>query len=138
MEELQSRLVAVMNKSLDPGVAINALAHMCIGFGASWGSEKLELMDYHDADGGRHPHISKMPFIILRASGNKIRGLRLAAEEQGIDYVDFTDPMTIGTWSEQAERSKITKEEDLIYYGIVLCGDKDKVTPLIKKFSLWK
>lgn len=79
-----------------------------------------------------------MPFIILKANSNKIRGLRLAACEAGVDFVDFTDTMTIGTYIEQIERTKQTKEEMLVYYGIVLFGPWDKVTELTRKFSLWK
>jgi hypothetical protein len=46
--------------------------------------------------------------------------------------------MTVGTYQEQLERTKQVKEEDLIYFGIVLFGDWDRVTELTRKFSLWK
>ena len=48
------------------------------------------------------------------------------------------DTMTIGTFNEQIERTKQKKEDDLVYYGIVLFGDWDKVSELTRKFSLWK
>jgi len=32
----------------------------------------------------------------------------------------------------------MTKEEDLVYFGIVLFGDWNKLTELTKKFSLYK
>jgi predicted metal-dependent phosphoesterase TrpH len=79
-----------------------------------------------------------MPFMILKANSNKIRALRAAARETGIQFVDFTDTMTVGTYVEQVERTKQVKEADLIYYGIVLFGDWEKVSLLTKKFSLWK
>lgn len=133
-----NKLVAVMNEKIDPGVIMNALAHMCIGFGSVIGKEPLRLTDYVDADAGGHPHISEMPFMILKANSNKIRTLRQAAAEGGIRCVDFTDTMTIGTFVEQLERTKQTKEADLIYYGIVMFGNWDKVSELTRKFSLWK
>ena len=133
-----NKLVAVMNEKIEPGVIMNALAHMCIGFGSTIGVEPLRLTNYMDADGGRHPCISEMPFMILKANSNKIRTLRNACLEQGIRFADFTQSMTIGTYLEQIERTKQTKEEDLIYYGIVLFGDWDKVSELTRKFSLWK
>jgi hypothetical protein len=55
---------------------MNGLAHMCIGFGATIGRERLALIDYVDADSDIHPSISKMPFIVLKANSNKIRQLR--------------------------------------------------------------
>lgn len=133
-----NKLVAVMNEKIEPGVIMNALAHMCIGFGSDIGKDPLRLTNYIDADEGIHPSISEMPFMILKANSNKIRALRLAAQQAGIQCVDFTDTMTVGTYLEQIERTKQTKEADLIYYGIVLFGDWEKVSELTRKFSLWK
>lgn len=127
-----------MNEKIEPGVIMNALAHMCIGFGAEIGKEPLRLTHYTDADRESHPSISEMPFMILKANSNKIRALRLAAIAAGIRCVDFTDTMTIGTYLEQIEKTKQTKEADLIYYGVVLFGDWGKVSELTRKFSLWK
>lgn len=136
--QFEKKLVAVMNEKIEPGVIMNALAHMCIGFGSEIGKESLRLTNYTDADGNSHPYISEMPFMILKANSNKIRALKIAALEAGIQCVDFTDTMTIGTYLEQIERTKKTKESDLIYYGIVLFGNWDKVSELTRKFSLWK
>jgi len=133
-----NKLVAVMNEKIEPGVIMNALAHICIGFGSEIGKDLLRLTNYIDADGGSHPNISEMPFMILKANSNKIKGLRHAALEAGIKFVDFTNTMTIGTYVEQIERTKQTKEEELIYYGIVLFGDWNKTSELTRKFSLWK
>lgn len=133
-----NKLVAVMNEKIEAGIVMNALAHMCIGFGSDIGKEPLRLTNYIDADAGSHPHISEMPFMILKANSNKIRALRLAAQQSGIQFADFIDTMTIGTYLEQIERTKQTKEADLVYYGIVLFGDWAKVSELTRKFSLWK
>jgi hypothetical protein len=138
VEKFQNKLVAVMNEKIEIGRVMNALAHMCIGFGAAIGKDPLRLTDYTDAGGGCHPNISEMPFMILKTNSNKIRLLRSAAQENGIAFTDFTDAMTIGTFEEQLARSAETKEEDLIYIGIVLFGPWDKVSELTKKFSLWK
>lgn len=137
-ELFQNKLVAVLNKSIEPGKAMNALAHMCIGLGSAIGQPDLRLTDYQDADGGSHPFISEIPFIILSENSNKIRKLRFAALSQNILLNDFTDTMTVGTYQEQIERTGQTKEEHLIYYGIVLFGDWAKVTELTKKCSLWR
>lgn len=138
MQKFINKPVAVLNKSAEPGKLMNALAHMCLGFGSVLGQEVLRLTDYQDADGGSHPYISEMPFIILSANSNKIRGLRVEALNQQLKFVDFTDTMTIGTYEEQIARTKSTNEADLTYYGIVLFGDWDKVTELTRKFSLWR
>ena len=137
-EKFKNKLVAVLNKSIDTGKAMNALAHMCIGLGSVIGKEELRLADYKDADGGSHPFISELPFMILSENSNKIRKLRTEAIANNILFNDFTDTMTVGTYKEQIERTLQVSNEELIYYGIVLFGDWDKVTELTRKFSLWK
>lgn len=138
VNEFQNKLVAVLNKSIDPGKLMNALAHMCIGLGSEIGQPPLRLTHYKDADGGSHPFISEIPFIILTANSNKIRQLRNEAIANKFAFNDFTDTMTVGTYQDQIERTLATKESDLTYYGIVLFGDWDKLTELTKKFSLYK
>ena len=138
MNPFEKKMVAVMNKSLEPGVALNALAHMCMGLGASLGPEHLLLMDYADKENNPHPNISKMPLIVLRANSNKIRTTRQAAIEKGIAFTDYLDTMIGGTWEEQAESTLQKTDEELTYYGIMMVGDWDTVGELTKKFSLWK
>jgi hypothetical protein len=137
-EKFKNKLVAVLNKSIDTGKIMNALAHMCIGLGSAIGQDALRLTDYRDADGASHPFISEIPFIILSENSNKIRKLRGEAITHHILFNDFTDTMTVGTYQEQIERTALVKNEDLIYYRIVLFGDWDKVTELTRKFSLWR
>lgn len=137
-DPFQNKLVAVLNKSIEPGKVMNALAHMCIGLGSAIGQTDLRLSDYRDADGGSHPFISEIPFIILSENSNKIRKLRQTALAQNILLNDFTDTMTVGTYQEQIARTSQTKEEQLTYYGIVLFGDWEIVSELTKKCSLWR
>ncbi|HHJ0490129.1 TPA: DUF2000 domain-containing protein [Legionella pneumophila] len=134
----KNKLVAVLNKRIEPGKVMNALAHMCIGLGAVIGKKELRLTNYRDADGGSHPYISEIPFIILCENSNKIRTLRQNALSKNVLFNDFTDTMTVGTYQEQIERTAQVKESDLIYYGIVLFGDWDVVTELTRKCSLWR
>ncbi len=138
MATFKNKLVAVLNEKIELGVVMNALAHMSIGLGSVIGKDELLLSEYVDASDEKHSYISSMPFMILKSNSNKIRTLRNAAKENNIIFVDFANTMTGGTYSEQLERTKETKEDSLTYYGIVLFGDWDKVSELTKKFSLWK
>jgi hypothetical protein len=135
--EFPNKLVAVLNEKIEPGVIMNALAHISLAFGAEMGKETMHVIDYVDAEGGKHPS-SKMPFIILKGNSNKIRELRESALALQMQCADFINTMTGGTYQEQLERSKQTKDIDLTYYGIVLFGEWDKVSELTRKFSLWK
>lgn len=132
------KLVAVLNKNLESGVALNALAHMSIGLGAQLTDAELRLDAYVDAQGNLYPHISQMPFIILRGGSNEIKKLVVAAREQKIQYTVFLNTMTGGTYEEQLANTKQMPEDQLIYYGCVLFGPWAEVSLLTKKLSLWR
>ncbi len=133
-----NKLVAVLNKDVETGVALNALGHIAIGLGTKLNTKTLHLDDYSDADGNIYPNISQMPFIILRAKSGEIRKTVKAAREQNILQGIFLNTMTGGTYVEQLENTRKTSEENLIYYGCVLFGPLEEVALLTKKFSLWK
>ncbi len=138
-EPFEKKLVAVLNEKIEIGRAMNALAHMSLGLGGSCPrKEELRLQDYADADEQKHPAISDIPFIVLKAKSNQIRELRKAARESGIHFTDFTNTMIGETYVEQHANTNKTKEQDLEYFGICLFGDWDTVSALTKKFSLWK
>ena len=134
----ENKLVAIVNKDIDIGVAMNALAHTIIGLGAQLHSDILCLNDYLDQDGNIYPNISQMPFIILRGKSGEIRKAVRAAREQKIQYGAFTNTMTGGTYQEQLDNTKQTPEEQLLYYGAVLFGSLDAVNQITKKFSIFK
>lgn len=140
MAEFTNKIVAVLNEKLEVGIAMNALAHMVVGLGASIEKkEDLRLTDYADADGGSHANISEIPFMVLQArNSSQLRQLRQALIRDNIKFVDFTNTMTVGTYQEQIERSKQTKEAELEYYGIAIFGDWNQVSELTRKFSIWK
>lgn len=135
----ENKLVAIVNKQIEVGVLMNALAHMCLGFGAHMEAEDVHLMDYKTSDGVVYPNISKMPFIILREkNSNKIRSLLMQAKERGVQYGVFTNTMTEGTWKEQEERTLKASSEEVTYYGLVLFGPHEVVTELTRKLSLYR
>jgi hypothetical protein len=133
------KFVAVLNKKVEIGRLMNALAHMSVGLSASYGEiSQMRFDTYTDKDGGVHQSISDNPFIILRAdNSNQIRTLRNALIERNIHYNDFTSTMVEGTYKEQKERTAQTPEAELEYFGICMFGEQDELTELTKKFSLW-
>lgn len=132
-----TKFVAVLNKKIEVGKLMNALAHMTVGLVNSYPNKDMGVVNYTDKDGGSHL-ASKWPYIILRAdNSNKIRTLRNALIEKDIPFASFTSAMTVGTWEEQVERSKTIPEAELEYYGICLLGEKSELDELTKKFSLW-
>ncbi len=139
-DDLTNKFVAVLNKKIPVGSLMNALGHMAAGLAASYPDIPAMRFDaYIDAGGNSHKSISDHPFIILSAdNSNQIRSLRQELVVANIHFVDFTDTMTVGTYAEQKERTKLTPEEQLEYFGICMFGDRMVLAPLTKKFSLWR
>lgn len=138
--ELTHKFVAVLNKQIPIPQLLNALGHMAAGLSASYSQvTDMRFDDYIDKDNGVHKSISDNGFIVLEAkNSNQIRNVRNALIQTDIHFVDFTDTMTIGTFKEQQERTRMTPECNLEYYGICMFGKKEVLNPLTKKFSLWK
>lgn len=136
--EFTHKLVAILNKELPTGVALNALAHMTIGLGAQLGTTPLRLDTYQDKNGNTYPNISQMPFIILRGKSGEISKTVQAARGTDIQYGIFIHTMTGGTYKEQLENTVQSPEEQLTYYGCVLFGPLEQVNALTRKLSLWR
>lgn len=134
----ENKLVALVNKDIEVGVAMNAIAHMTIGLGAQLNNELLRLNNYQDKNGNIYPNISQIPFIILRGKSSEIRKAVLNAKEQNIQHGVFLNTMTGGGYQEQLDNTLQTPEENLIYYSAVLFGPWDAVSQITKKFSLYK
>lgn len=138
-EPFEKKIVAILSEKIETGRAMNALGHMAFGLaGSHLDKKELRLQDYYDADNGKHPAISDIPFIILKGKSNHIREIRKAAQELGISFTDFTHTMIGETYVEQHANTSQTKEQDLEYFGICLFGDWNTVSQLTKKFSLWR
>ena len=95
-------------------------------------------MNYQAKDGIEFPNISKMPFVVLKASTNKVRNLVRIARDDGIPYGTFTETMTVGGWEDQDIRTRETNEEEHNFFGVILMGETQRITELTKKFSLWR
>lgn len=134
------KFVAVLNKKIETGKLMNALGHVAAGLGSYiTDKEAMRFDSYIDKDGGEHKSISDNPFIILSAdNSNQIRTLRNNLIAANIPFNDFTSTMTVGTFTEQKQRTSETPELELEYYGICFFGEKDSLSQLTKKFSLWK
>lgn len=139
-DELQNKFVAVLNKKIPVGGLMNTLGHMAAGLAGSYPNlPEMRFDSYFDQNGGNHKSISDHPFIILSAdNSNQLRTLRQALIGNGVHFVDFTSTMTVGTYTEQKERTKNTPEDQLEYYGVCMFGNKITVSQLTKKFSLWR
>ena len=141
IDESARRFVVVMNgKEESTARLMNALGHTMAGLAGNVAQDQdLCFVNYKDADGNIHPSISHYPVIVLKAkNSNKIRDIRAQAIEKGIAFTDFTDTMTVGSTEEQLKATQAQSAEELNYLGLCLFGDRDVLTELTGKLSLYK
>ena len=135
------KFTIVLNTKIEPGMALNACAHMTATLVARADSETrkhMSFMDYLDANGNAYP-VSALSQVVLSAkNSNQIRTARFEATNAGLPHADFTQSMTKDTFVEQMDRTRTLPEEELDYWGTTIFGPKEMVDPITRKLSLWR
>ena len=142
-EDNQSKTVVVTNPKIEIPKLINAIGHTTLGLAYKASSiESLHLLKYDfspTAEWASASAISLYPYIALEAkNNNQLKTLHRSACDAGILHNVFTESMLGASATEQIQQTLTANPDDLIYFCIVLFGTAEELTPLTRKFSLFK
>lgn len=138
MDFQNEKCVMVLDERLPPGMLANTAAIL----GITLGKHMPEVVGrpVSDLDGGEHPGIIEFPVPILKGSPKIIREIRCrlcAPEFQCLTAVDFSDlAQSCKTYEEYICKMAHTKESELSYFGIVICGERKKINKLTGSMPL--
>jgi hypothetical protein len=135
-----SKIVAVLYKGLQPGVALNIVAHLSTRLGASKATELMGRAELPDASGVIHHGIAKYPIIITRVKESGVRtAIEAARANPAIFVADFPAQMLdTGHDDDLAAAMAAANEKDLRYHGALLYGPSTAIDAITGRFSLWR
>jgi hypothetical protein len=125
----------LVDVSLPVGKAANAAAVLALTMGAR--QPHLVGEPLIDATGHLHPGLIPIGITILGAPGHELRALRAKARSSGLEVIDFPvqGQQTTNYGEFRGAVSKIATDE-IEYVGIILYGDKKKVSRIVGKYPL--
>lgn len=131
------KICVILSESLPIDVALNTIAHLMASFG--YYAKNIIGQDIKDKSGNLHKGIPVYPNVILKAKEKQIKGILETARKEEVFYIDYPEEgHTTYTDAEFTEKVSQHTEDTIKYIAIVLFGDKEKVSELTKKLSLWK
>ncbi len=132
------KITVVVADDLEAGVAMNTVGHLTTSIGSKAG-DIMGRESYTDASGKVHTGVPRYPVIILKASKAEIKGLVDEARDKDVLMVDYpSEVYTTRTDDDLNDAISKKSESDIEYYGVALCGDREAVEDLTKRFSLYK
>ncbi len=139
-QDFTKKIVAVVNKELEPWRATNAVAHMSAIIGNKVKKEQLVSGDYFvSSDGQMIPRNPQYAIIIKRADDKELHKLYQEVQKTGIPYHVFIKEMQDTTNDQEiTERLQDQSISDTTFYGITLLAPNDQADQLTKNFQLFQ
>ena len=128
----------IIDEELPLGLAANTAAIM----GITLGREMPEIVgqDVTDRTGITHLGVITFPVPILKASPAAIKEIRHKLSQPdvaGVTAVDFPDlAQSSNTYEDYMDKMAAASEEEMVYFGLALCGAKKKVNRLVGSLPL--
>jgi len=138
-QDFSKRIVAVVNKEIEPWKVANTVGHMSAYHGNKMAKDEFDSGEFFvTRDSHQLPRNSQYPIVIKRAAHKDLHKLYRKAKEAGLKVHVFIREM-IETNSDadivESLRGKTIDEVEI--YGLAVYGDNEAVNKLTKHFQLW-
>ena len=136
------KFVIVVNEKSPPGKILSAtgqLAMSLYGDASPEQREQMSFLPFVNPDNLKLINLTTCSFVVLKGTGGQLLTLYHACREKGILSAIFTSTMSFNGIEENLSvKTSTTPLEQTEPYGVGLFGLIDEVSPLTKKFSLFK
>lgn len=139
-QKFSKRIVAVVNKELEPWRVTNAVAHMSAIIGNEIDKKELTSGDYFvGSDGITLPRNSQYPIIIMRASESDLHKLYAKVADKKLTHHVFIKEMQ-DTTDDKAIVDTLKNQPitDTNFYGLTFFASNELADELTKNFQLWE
>jgi lysyl-tRNA synthetase, class II len=139
-QDFSHRIVAVVDKTLEPWRVANAVAHMEAIVGNDVPKAQLTSGDYFmSSDQVAIPRNSQYPIIIMRADQKELHKLHDEVRRAGLKYHVFIKEMQdTGNDDEIVATLKNQTIADTVFYGVSFFAPNEVADRLTKGLQLWK
>ncbi len=139
-QDFSRRIVAVVNKDLEPWRVTNAVAHMNAIIGSMVDKEQLVSGDYFvSQDGEKLPRNPQYPIIIMRADEKELHKIYTNVCERKLKHHVFIKEMQDTTNDQEIiDTMKEQTIEATTFYGIAFFAPNEIAAELTKNLQLWK
>ncbi len=138
-QDFSKKVVIVVRKDLPQWQILNAVAHISAYAGNVMKTSFSTGEFFITKDEINYPRNSQYPIIILVATHIDLQKLLPSIRVSQLPYLCFFQEMIETNDDSEIQEILMTKEaKDLEYLGIGIFGEKEKVSELTNKFSLYK
>ena len=136
----ENKIVAVLDKKLELGVALNVIGHLSVSLGAFSSEGMMGRSSILDGDGVSHIGIAKYPYIITKTRNTKlVKAIETARTVDGIFCADYPVQMLdTGHDDELTEALSDATKDSIEYLGAVFYGKTADIDRITGKFTLYR
>ncbi|MBD2809610.1 DUF2000 domain-containing protein [Xenorhabdus sp. Vera] len=136
-EDNDKKIYVILSNNHENSILFNAACHLTAGIVDS--VQGMSFHRYYNESSEFVANISHYPIVILKAkNSNQLKTLTEKCHQEKIQYNFFTTSMISHSAEQQKEDTLNAPVEELDFVAVALYGDRDILSPLTKKFSLFK